>query len=307
MKVDAGWHVGRGAVRPTDKQKTHVSLEGITLNQFDGVIKNTNLSNQDRHAAAITKADGSSWQIANPWFKRTDTNLKLVNNWLASKGINYPIYADFTEAAEELVNTGLLAIDEVERVQHLDGNGPKKFKGALTGREYDSLDSMIAQEQDASLHKIEQPSDLEAAFDALPAEQALQMLRNAEKQSQAVRDGAVSQQNADSWITLHPESRDDEYNGRLLLSQLKANGVTGVVTIEDYEIANRQLVSAGLLRQNPAALRKQEAAEVTARAERAVKTPGSVFDTTSEADMYNLPMDELRRRASGNYTGSDRL
>ena len=130
------------------------------------------------------------------------------------------------------------------------------------------------------------------------------MLRNALSDHQTKADAKISEQNADSWITLHPEFRDDQYNGRLLLSQLKANGVTGVVTIEDYEIAERQLAASGLLRQNPASLRKQEAAEVIARAQRAVNTPGTIFDKTTEEEAYNLPMEELRRRANGNYSGS---
>src|ERR1700730_7860170 len=87
-----------------DEQKTNVSLAGIPLEQFDGVVRKAAISNQERTAAAITKADGYAWQVSNPWFKRTDTNLKLVNNWLSSKGINYPTYPDFTDAAEELVN-----------------------------------------------------------------------------------------------------------------------------------------------------------------------------------------------------------
>jgi hypothetical protein len=83
---------------------------------------------------------------------------------------------------------------------------------------------------------------------------------------------------------------------------LRANGVQGAVTIEDYEVAERQLVEAGMVRQNPVALKKAQAQEVLDRAERAVKT-SRVFDKTTEQDMYDLPLDEIRRRANGNYTG----
>jgi hypothetical protein len=290
-----------------DEQKTNVSLDGLTLEQFDGVVRKATISNQDRTAAAITKADGFAWQVSNPWFKRTDTNLKLINNWLANKGITFPIYADFTEAAEELVNTGLLSVDEVERVKHLDGNGPKKFIGSLTQREYDSLDAMIAQERQAAIEQqgSEKQTDLERAFDALPIEEQQQVLRNAEKQSQAVLDGQVTQQNADSWLTLHPEFRDDTANAKLMREQLLLNGVVNrPTTIEDYEIANRQLVAAGLVRQNPAALRKQQAQEVLDRANHAVKT-SVAFDKTTEQEMYELPLDEVRRRANGNFSGRD--
>ena len=242
--------------------------------------------------------------MANPWFKRTITNTKLLNNWLVQQGITDPIYPDIADAAEALI--GLLDVDEAARAQFLDGNGPKTFKGSLTGRTFDSIDTMIAQERQAAIEQQAsvQQTDLERAFDKLPIEEQKQMLRNALSDHQTKADAKISEQNADSWITLHPEFRDDQYNGRLLLSQLKANGVTGVVTIEDYEIAERQLAASGLLRQNPASLRKQEAAEVIARAQRAVNTPGTIFDKTTEEEAYNLPMEELRRRANGNYSGS---
>jgi hypothetical protein len=290
-----------------DEEKAPVSVKGMSLEQFDGVVRKATTSNQDRTAAAITKADGFAWQVSNPWFKRTDTNLKLINNWLANKGITFPIYADFTEAAEELVNTGLLSVDEVERVKHLDGNGPKTFKGAITRRSFDSLDAMIAQERQAAIEQqgAEKQTDLERAFDALPIDDAKALIRDAERSHQAIADGKISQQNGDSWLTLHPEFRDDTANAKLMREQLLLNGVVNrPVTIEDYEVANRQLVSAGLVRQNPAALRKIQAQEVLDRANHAVKT-SAAFDTTSEAAMYEMPLDEVRRRANGNFSGRD--
>lgn len=289
-----------------DEEKSNVSLDRLTLEQFDGIVKNYVRSNQERTAEAITKADGATWQVSNPWFKQTKANLKLVNTWLSGKGINYPTYPDFTEAAEELANTGLLDIDGAARAQHLDGNGPKTFKGAITKRNYDSLDAMIAQERQATIEQqgAGKQADIERAFDGLPIEDQKQMLREAEKQSHTNADAKISQQNADSWLTLHPEYRDDTANGKLMREQLILNGVTDrAVTVNDYEWANRQLVSAGLLRQNPAALKKQQAQEVLDRAERAVKT-SAAFDTTSEDAMYELPLDEVRRRANGNFTGS---
>jgi len=292
-----------------DEEKNTVSLNGISLEQFDGVVNKAALSNQEREAEAIAKADGYSFQVSNIWFKRTDTNTKLVNNWLKQKGISQPMYADFADAAETLARAGLLDIDEASYAQHLDGNGPKKFKGVFTKQEFNSLDGLIANERQACIEAqaAVKPTDLERAFDHLPAEDALQLIKDAEKRSQAIADGKVTAQNGDSWLTLHPEFRDDEANAKFMREQLILNGVTGVVTIEDYERANRQLVSAGLIRQNPAQLKKQRAQEVVDRAKRAVETPGSIFDTTSEAEMYNLPLDELRRRASGNYSGSDNI
>jgi len=299
MGFSASWYTQH----PMEETK-NVSLDGISLEQFDGVVKKATLSNQDRQADAISKADSYSFQVANPWFKRTASNTKLVNHWLTSKGINDPTFPDFIEATSVLANTGLLDIDEAAYASHLDNNGPKQFKGALTGRTYESLDALIAQERQAAIEQLgaEKQSDLERAFDHLPLEDAQALLRDAEKRSQSLADGKISQQNADAWLTLNPTWRDDEANAKLMREQLILNGVTGVVTINDYQIAERQLVAAGLVRQNPAALRKQQAQEVLDRAEHAVKN-SAAFDTTSEDAMYELPLDEVRRRANGNYTG----
>jgi Tfp pilus assembly protein PilX len=305
MSFDPQWYTQH----PTEEKKP-VSLDGISLEQFDGVVQNATVSNKERIADAISKADSYSFQLANPWFKRTTANNKLVNHWLTSKGITNPTYPDFTEATGALVNAGLLDIDEVEHVKHLDGNGPTRFKGALTKRDYDSLESMIAQERQAAIEQQSavQQSDMERAFDRLPIEDAQALLRDAERQFKANENAKISQQNADSWLTLHPEFRDDTGNGKLMLAQLRLNGVVNrAVTVEDYEVAERQLVTAGLLRQNPAQLKKIQAQAVIDRAQAAVNEPGSVFDKTSEEEMYQLPLDEVRRRANGNYSGIDRF
>ncbi len=303
MGFSASWYTTH-----SDEQKTNVSLDGLTLEKFDTIVSKASISNQDRQADAISKADSYSFQVSNPWFKRTDANTKLVNHWLEQKGISHPTYPDFAEATEELAQAGLVSVDDAAYAQHLDGNDPKTFKGALTGNTYDSLESMIAQERQAAISQqgADKQTDLERAFDGLPIDDAKALLRDAERSHQAIADGKISQQNADSWLTLHPEFRDDTVNAKLMHEQLLLNGVVNrPVTIEDYEIANRQLVAAGLVRQNPAALRKQQAAEVVARAERAVNTPGSVFDKTTEDQMYELPLDEVRRRANGNFSGRD--
>jgi hypothetical protein len=291
------------------EEKDPVSLDGISLEQFDGVVRKATISNQERTADAIAKADGFAWQIANPWYKRTDANTKLVNHWLSEKGVTQPMYADFADAAETLAKAGLLSVDEAAYASHLDGLDPKKFRGHFTKREYNNLDEMIGCERQAAIaaQATEKPTDFEDAFNRLSHEDAKQLCRDAEKQAQINADVVITSQNADSFLTLHAEFRDDTTNGKLMAAQLHLNGFKPPYTIEQYEISYRQLVEAGLVRQNPKALEKQQAAEVLDRAKRAVNTPGSVFDKTSEAEKYNLPMEELRRRAQGNFTGSDRF
>lgn len=107
--------------------------------------------------------------------------------------------------------------------------------------------------------------------------------------------------NADAWLTLHPEWRDDDRNAKLLLAQLRLNGVVNrAVTPADYELAARQLIASGMARLNPAQVKKLQQQDIQDRAENARPV---LFDKTSKEEMYNLPLDEVRRRAEGNYTG----
>ncbi len=82
---------------------------------------------------------------------------------------------------------------------------------------------MIAQNRQSAIDALaaDKAGDLEDAFNRLPGEQALEMLREADRQSQAMADGKISQQNADSWLTLHPEYHDD-----ILKRQTAARSVT---------------------------------------------------------------------------------
>jgi hypothetical protein len=300
MTFSAGWYT-----QHPSQEKTPASLDGISLEQFDGLVKRASTSNQEREADAIRIADGHTFLAANAfWFKNTASNRKLVDNWLNSHGITNSTYPDVIEATEALAKAGLLDVDEAGFAQYLDGHRATKFKSSLTGKTYDSFDSLLLQDRDFQIKKstAEQPTDLQCAFDHLPADDAKALLNDAMRKHQAIADGKISQQNADSWLTLNPTWRDDETNAKLMREQLILNGVTGVVTVNDYQIAERQLVAAGLVRQNPAALRQQAAQEVLDRAERAVKT-SAAFDKTTEEEAYALPLDEVRRRANNNYTG----
>jgi hypothetical protein len=289
-----------------DENKTNVSLDGISLEQIDGIVSKAAMSNQERTAAATSKADYHSFLRANSWYRPTVANNKVVNRLLLSKGLTHPMYAEINEVATEAANAGLLdEVDGAALAQSLDGNGPKKFTGTFTKREYTDLDTMLVQERHEVIQQqgAEKQSDIEQAFDKLPADEAKQVINAALKQHQANADGVISSQNSDSWLSLHPEFRDDEQNAKLLAAQMRKNGVVGrFFTIEDHEIANRQLVAAGLIRQNPKALRKQQDAEVVERAQHALKN-SAAFDTTTEEEMEALPLDEVRRRANGNYTG----
>jgi hypothetical protein len=295
MGFDPQWYTEHA-----EEPKSNVSLDGITLEQMDGIVENAAVSNQERTAAAISKADYHSFLRANSWYKPTIANNKVVNRWLLSKGLPHPMYAEISDATTELAQAGLLGdVDEAAFAQHLDNATPKKFTGTFTKREYTDLDTMLLQERQAVIEQqgAEKQTDIERAFAALPLEDQQKMLTESLNTHQAKADGVITQQNADAWVSITPEYRDDEKNARLLTLTLKRMGVTGVATIEQLEIANRQLVASGLLRQNPKALEKQQQQEILDRGKRAVETPGGPWDTTTEEEMENLPLEEIRRRA----------
>ena len=279
-------------------QKDPVKLDNISLDQFDGIITKSSLTNQEKHFDAVRRADSASFLASNPWFRQTKTNFKLVDNWLEQNRITWPQYADFVAATSALA--GLLDVNEAEFAQHLDGQTPQKFRGTYTKKEFNNIDSLIAEERQAVIQAqgAEKQTDLEDAYNRLPLEDAQALLRDGERKHQANADAKISATNADVWLSTNPTWRDDTYNGRLMASQLKINGVTGVVTPADYERAEKQLVAAGMVRQNEAALRKVEAQEILDRAAAAKAQPGSPWDSTSEDQMYNdLSMEELRKRA----------
>jgi len=295
MTFSASWYT-----QHPSEEKTPQSLD-VSHDKITAACAGAGKTTAELKAEAITRADGFSFQVANPWFKRTDSNLKLVNHWLQSKHITYPQYADFAEAADTLAKAGLLSVDEVLYVQHLDGNDATKFTGHLTKREYNNLDSLIAQEREAALKTpIVDQSDI---FDGHDIEEVQARLRQAERDERILANVPEIDKTADAWFSLHPEITKSERNAQLLSMQLRANGVpVGIATSEQLEVAASQLVEAGLLRLNKVALEKQQKQEVLDRAQHTVKN-SAAFDKTTESEMYELPLDEVRRRANGNYSG----
>ena len=293
--------------QPPSEETNPVKLDNLTLDGFDNIIHKASLSNQERTAAAISKADYYSFLRANSWYRPTIANNAVVNRWFQSKGLPHPMYAEINDAATELAQAGLLGdVDKAAFAQHLDNVSPKRFTGTFTQREYTDLDTMLLQERQAVIEQqgTEEQNDQERAFERLSADEVRQMIRDGEKQHQANADSVITGQNGDSWVSLHPEYHDGTANAKRLALQLRLNGVVNrPVTIEDYEVAHRQLLASGDVRQNKVALEKQQAAEVLARAEHAVKN-SAAFDTTTEDAMYELPLDEVRRRGNGNYTGT---
>jgi hypothetical protein len=271
-------------------------FENMDESALRKIVDGAAVSNGQRQAEALRKADSYSFQVAHPELKRTARNMKIINHWLTTKGIDQPSFADIAAAYD--ATQSVLDIDK-------DQPTPTTFKGAFTKQTFNSLDELIAQERRAALQQVTPSSAEQIAFENLPNEQALPLIRQAERVAQRKANAPQVQYNSDAWMTLHPEYVDDDHNANLMTMQLRANGCDErTASIEDCEIAYRQLRASGLLKLDAQTVREQHTKELKQSAKQALNTPGTLFDKTSEEEMYSLPLDELKRRANGNYSGA---
>ena len=255
------------------------------------------VNNTDRNNDTITIADSYSFQRVHPEYLPTANNKRIIDHWLTTKGITCPTFPDFLEAFEHYKDAGVLDIDAAELARDKRG---RTYTGFFSKQKFHSVDDLIQAERHAALTQVTPISDEEAAFDNLPAEEACALLKEAEQASQRQVNSSAIQDAADAWLMLNKGVWvDDTRNARLMERQLKINGVTNA-TPADFEKASKQLRESGLVKVNQAAVDRQHAREVQQLAEQAA---ASINDQTSEAEMEQLPLDELRRRANGNFTG----
>lgn len=282
-----------------DNKQVELSLDDMTAEKLDAAVQRASVNNQQREAAALSKADSYSFQIAHPEFLRTAENTRLINHWLQTQGIANPLYADFEAAYNAL--SDVLTIDQAEIAKQQDRKTALTFKGVLTKRTYTSLEDLIANERQAALQQIPQPTPDETLIEKLPIEEAQALLRAGERAGQQRANILKTKENADAWLLANPWWVDNDKNAHLMVVQLRANGVAeGAASIADYQKAAQQLRDSGLLTLNRKVVEKQHAKELQARATEVVNNLS--FD---ETEAYRLPLDEVRRRASGNFSGRD--
>ena len=227
MSFDASWYTQH----PQEaEQIDRTVLEGLSLDQLTSLVSKAALdNNQDRRAEAIRKADSFSFQAANPQLIISAANTKLIDYWLESRGITQPTYPDFQACVDDLTNDKLLAIDSTK-------SAPTRFKGHITGKTYESLDDMIHGEREAAIRQVPEQTAVEKAFFSLSPEEQRALLKEGEKAEQLKGKRADIQADADAWLTLHPEYRDDIRSAKLMRMQLRANGVAdGYATIPNLE------------------------------------------------------------------------
>lgn len=271
-------------------------FDSLPLDEVAVIVGQSAKTNAERYADAIAHADSLAFRVVHPEYIPTAENDRLMNHQLQTWGIKDGTFHYFERAYEHLKDRGLLTLDKGEIARQQD-HPLKSWKGVLTGRSYDSIDGLIANERQAAIAKMG-VSDGERALDNLPQEQALNLIKKLEHTAQHESDAAEMQANCDAWISLRPDYRDSIHNGKLLTNQLRSNGVTGVASIEQLEIADRDLQASGLLERNPKQVAKQQEQAIRARAEAAVAEGGSVWDQATEDDMYEMDLEEVRKRAN---------
>src|SRR5260370_3170058 len=272
-----------------EEQTTTIAFDEMPDDKLNAAINKAALSNQDREIDAITKADSYSFQVANPQFKRTAQNTRVMNHQLTSWGINNPTYEDFARAYDALKDSGLLEIDEVKEA-------PRTFTGTFSKKTFDNVDDLVINERHAARTAVTPLSPEDIALETLPTEELTNLLKGRDHADQRRVDFSKSQRAGDAWITQHKEYKDTKVNALLMRQQLATNGVLeSSATVADYETAYNQLRDSGLLALNQTEINKQH--QETLRQEATEALHESV--EPSEDEMYAMPMAELEKRARG--------
>jgi hypothetical protein len=287
--------------RKLDGQKSEANskfADKTTTDKFAEIVRKSAQTNAQRESEAISQSDTQCFLTANPHFNNTPANRKLMNHQLKSMGLfENATYPDFVAAYDALKDSNLLSVDPAEQARQ----EKIVYRGVLTGRTYADADTMVFEERLKAIQNLplQKQTAEELEFAELADEDALLLLKQAERKEQHKGDGIETGSNGEAWATLHAEYTDSTHNAHLMVQQLRTNGVMEeVASIADYERAYNELRGSGLLSLNKAALNKQRSAELQQRAASAVGEPGSVFDSTTEIDMETMSMEELRERCN---------
>ncbi|HEX3642351.1 MAG TPA: hypothetical protein VHV10_13755 [Ktedonobacteraceae bacterium] len=277
---------GNYIFHPSEVEHTPTKFDDMPDHKLDAIVNRAAMSNQDRTQEALTKADAFSFQVVNPQFKRTAKNVRVMNHQLTSWGITHPTYEDFARAYDALNEGGLLDIDDTKEA-------PRTFTGTFSKQTFNNVETLILQERHAAINSMTVSSE-EIALEKIPLDSFKDVVRGRERDEKRKVDGHKTAVAGDAWLTQHPEFRDNHYNAKLMRQQLATNGVLeDAATIPDYETAYHQLRASGLLSLDKVELNKQRQEALSQEAAEALK-PGP-----TEEEMYNLPMEELEKRARG--------
>jgi hypothetical protein len=277
---------GNCTFHPQDQHHKPITtkFDGMPAHKLDAIINRAAMTNQQRTDEALTKADAYAFQVANPQFKRTDKNTRVMNHWLSSRGIENHTYEDFAHAFDALNGSGLIDVDE-------NVAAPRTFTGTFSKKTFGNIEELVLNERAAALQSMS-VSEEELALEGLPLDQFKELVNKREHTEQRRVNSLKTNRAGDAWVLATPVYRDIEHNAKLMLQQMAANGVIeSAATIRDYQVAYEQLFPTGLLTLNQVALKKQHQEELMQEAAEEL-TP-----ELTEEEMYDLPLEELEKRA----------
>lgn len=118
--------------------------------------------------------------------------------------------------------------------------------------------------------------------------EAVEGLQRADR---AAQDRVENQKIGDAFVAGHPEYKDTNANAALMTHELNRMFGPGLHPLEHYEKAYESLRSSNFLALDQAELKKQQKAAAKQRFEQ--ERSRSV--TPSEQELYDMPLDDLRR------------
>lgn len=174
-------------------------------------------------------------------------------------------------------------IDETSQVYHSDLLN-QDFTNAL----------VMAQSEREELMRRNVPSKEELELEAMSRDEWEPLLRGKAMQEYADQ---FKQQRVDAghiFVKAHPEMRDNQANADKIKKAIEVAGRQYDTTVADLEQAYQKLVAQGEIELNEKVIAKQMRDRQLAEAKKHLQTVN--FD---ESEAYQLPMDELYRRAGG--------
>lgn len=198
----------------------------------------------------------------------------------------------------------------MSREQYVQEIGPGRWRGIWTGHDYDhrtplaTIETLERREAQAQAGRSQPPPEREIARLVTPgssftqaetAERLRPHLHNAMLSNADQIIAEASRNELAACIEIFPEVLDTEFNGAQIRNHLDLQGIQSPWSADHYAAAIKHLSARGLLQLDQKALNNKKREEIQARADEVSNRQG--FD---ETEAYNLPLNELERRARGN-------
>lgn len=169
------------------------------------------------------------------------------------------------------------------------------YYGELTGKNYDSVEALRHYEGLEAMRR-NAPSKEEEAVETMTPEElrsGIERLMRSEQQKVAQVQASID---LAAFLQSHPEYEDSDQNGAALRRCLIGMGVQDLTTVNFYQVeeAFNRLSQTGELKLNAGAVKKQVERAVSNRVKEIEQERNVNWD-----ELYSMPLDELRRRASG--------